>query len=181
MLEEIKTNDCKNEVFWYAIYTMPRSEKKVQERLILKQITTYLPLVETIRYWTDRKKKIQIPLIPGFVFIQCEEEEIVNVLQTIGVVNVVRYLKKPAKIRDYEINNLKILSKEPCFSNVTETLNLVKGEIVEVIKGSFVGLIGRCIRIQGKHRIIIELKALEKIFEVNVPYSFLQKKIEKVA
>ena len=52
---------------WYAIYTMPRAEKKVYERLVDIGVTSYLPLVTTIRIWSDRKKKVTSPLISSYV------------------------------------------------------------------------------------------------------------------
>jgi transcription antitermination factor NusG len=164
-----------NEIYWYALYTMPRTEKKVEQRLSLKNIEIYLPLTETIRIWTDRKKKIKIPLIPGFVFIRCKQKEISEALETEGVLNVVSYLKKPAKIHEYEINNLKILINEPQFIQLNEELDISKGDDVEVIRGPFIGLIGKCIRLNGKYRIIVEIKALDKKIEVSVAYSFLKK------
>jgi transcription antitermination factor NusG len=165
---------------WYALYTMPRTEKKVEQRLLQKNIEVYLPLIDTVRIWTDRKKKIQSPLIPSFIFIYATDEEIIHSLNTTGVLNIVRYLKKPAKIREYEINNLKILLKEPDFVDIHEPVDISEGEDVEVIRGVFTGLVAKCIRRKGKHQVIIEIKALEKKIEVNVPLSFLQKKIQKV-
>jgi transcription antitermination factor NusG len=164
---------------WYALYTMPRTEKKVEQRLLQKNIEVYLPLIDTVRIWTDRKKKIQSPLIPSFIFIYATDEEIIHSLNTTGVLNIVRYLKKPAKIREYEINNLKILLKEPDFVDIHEPVDISEGEDVEVIRGVFTGLVAKCIRRKGKHQVIIEIKALEKKIEVNVPLSFLQKKYKK--
>ena len=164
---------------WYALYTMPRTEKKVEQRLLQKNIEVYLPLIDTVRIWTDRKKKIQSPLIPSFIFIYATDEEIIESLKTQGVINIVRYLKKPAKIKDYEINNLKILLKEPNFVDIHEPIDISNGEDVEVIRGVFMGLVAKCIRKKGKHHVIIEIKALEKKIEVNIPLSFLQKKYKK--
>jgi transcriptional antiterminator NusG len=165
---------------WYALYTMPRAEKKVEQRLQQKNIEVYLPLIDSVRIWTDRKKKIQSPLIPSFIFIYATDEEIIESLKSEGVINIVRYLKKPAKIKDYEINNLKILLKEPNFVDIHEPIDISNGEDVEVIRGVFIGLLAKCIRKKGKHHVIIEIKALEKKIEVNIPLSFLQKKIQKV-
>lgn len=55
---------------WFALYTMPRTEKKVHARLASKGVDVYLPLVTTVRQWSDRKKKVQVPLIPSIVFVR---------------------------------------------------------------------------------------------------------------
>ena len=67
MLTNSNVEDKKD---WYAIYTMPRSEKKVYNRIIESGIEAYLPLLTTVRIWSDRKKKVSLPLIPSFVFIK---------------------------------------------------------------------------------------------------------------
>ena len=55
---------------WYALYTMPRTEKKVEQRLQQKNIEVYLPLIDSVRIWTDRKKKIQSGAEGGIVFLK---------------------------------------------------------------------------------------------------------------
>ena len=55
---------------WHAIYVCSRSEKKVCENLNKKNIEAYVPVVKTIRQWSDRKKKIELPLINGYVFVR---------------------------------------------------------------------------------------------------------------
>jgi transcription antitermination factor NusG len=65
-------DDVKN---WYVIHTKPRNEKKVFEQIINKEIEVFLPLIQTVRYWSDRKKKLMIPLFPGYVFVNTNENE----------------------------------------------------------------------------------------------------------
>jgi transcription antitermination factor NusG len=56
--------------YWHAIYVSSRAEKKVCENLSNKNIEAYVPVVKTIRQWSDRKKKIELPLISGYVFVR---------------------------------------------------------------------------------------------------------------
>ncbi len=161
---------------WYALYTMPRSEKKVAERLISNGFEIYLPLLPSYRTWSDRKKKIWVPLVPGFVFVKSTENKVYESLNVQGALGILRYMGKPARVRDYEINNLRILLKEPEYVNSIEPIDITEGEEIEVIRGPFIGLIGKCIRIQGKFRIIVEISALGRVIEVNVPLSFLEKR-----
>ena len=53
---------------WYAVYTAARAEKKVKERLDQIGIENYLPLRTEYRVWSDRKKKVSVPLISGYIF-----------------------------------------------------------------------------------------------------------------
>ena len=74
---------------WYVIYTKPRNEKKVAERLQQIGITVYCPMITMIKQWSDRKKKVQIPLLNSYVFVCLEDKEREKVFQVSGVV---RYL-----------------------------------------------------------------------------------------
>lgn len=162
---------------WYAIYTKPRAEKKVLDRLSSKGFNAYLPLVTTVREWSDRKKKVITPLISSYVFVNINKDELFNTLQIQGTSGILRYLGKPAIIRDQEIENLKILMNDTGQFLKLENCFYEKGEDVEVIKGPFTGLIAKSICIQGKHRIIVEISAIGSKLEVNVPLNYIKKKI----
>jgi transcription antitermination factor NusG len=160
---------------WYAIYTKPRAEKKVFERLVSSGFNAYLPMVTSVREWSDRKKKITTPLISSFVFVNVSKELLFETLKIQGTLRVLRYLGKPAVIRDYEIENLKILMNDTAQFSTIENSVFEKGEPVEVISGPFAGLKGQSVTIQGKHRIIIEIEAIGSRLAVNVPLVFVRR------
>jgi len=162
--------------YWYAVYTMPRSEKKVEHRLLEKGFQVYLPLVSTIRMWSDRKKKVKVPLIPGYVFVQSDEKTLFETLTVQGALGVIRHLGKPARIRDYEIDNLKIMQTDASHFQAIQTTDFHEGDCVQINYGPLMGLIGRYVRLKGKYRMIVGIESLGAAFEVNVPVSFLEKK-----
>jgi transcriptional antiterminator RfaH len=92
---------------WMAVYTKPRSEKKVAERLEKAGIEVYCPLQTVIKQWSDRKKKVKIPVFPSYVFVHVGESERLTVLSDAGVMNFVFWLGKPAVIREEEIEVIK--------------------------------------------------------------------------
>ncbi len=134
-----------------------------------------MPLVTTIRQWSDRKKKVQLPLISSYVFVKTEEGNLKNILPINGVVRILKHLGKPAIIRDYEIDNLKILLSDTDKISFIENLNLKKGDSIIVEKGVFKGLIAECIQLNGKHRVIVRIEGIENIIEVNIPLSYIKK------
>ena len=77
----------KNQSRWYAVYTASRAEKKVKERLDQQGIVNYLPLRVVIRKWSDRSKKVEIPLINGYIFVYVNLLQMQKVLTTFGVVS----------------------------------------------------------------------------------------------
>ncbi|XOV91191.1 MAG: transcription termination/antitermination NusG family protein [Bacteroidota bacterium] len=70
---------------WYVLYTRPRNEKKVIQRLE-NEFEVFCPLVTTKRQWSDRKKKVSEPLFRSYVFVKVTEAERQDVLRTPGVV-----------------------------------------------------------------------------------------------
>ena len=163
---------------WYAIFTKPRSEKKVYQRMLDQQIEAFLPLVKTVRQWSDRKKTIEIPLISSYVFVYLPEKDLYKTLPIQGTVNVLKHLGKPAKIRPVEIENLRILSGTGENHQISNSINLSSGDDVEVINGPFMGLIATCLREGKNHRVVVKIDSLGSCFNVNIPLSFLRK-IEK--
>lgn len=106
---------------WFALYTKPRNEKKVAENLAALGIEVYCPLVTTIKQWSDRKKKVESPLIPSYVFVKIEEANRKDVFQVAGVVQYVFWLGKPAKIKPHEIEALKTQLAAPVVKVAIET------------------------------------------------------------
>jgi transcription antitermination factor NusG len=92
---------------WYAVYTKPRWEKKVNSLLLNKGIETYCPLNKVKRKWSDRIKTVEEPLFKSYVFVKINEDAKTQVRMTEGVVNFVYWLGKPAMVRDSEIVAIK--------------------------------------------------------------------------
>jgi transcriptional antiterminator RfaH len=92
---------------WYVVYTKPKWEKKVAEQLEQRGIECYCPLVTQVRQWSDRKKKVELPLFNSYIFVRLTEAERNLVFQSSGVVRYLFWLGKPAIVRDEEIATIK--------------------------------------------------------------------------
>lgn len=163
---------------WYVVKTTVRSEKKVNERLIKAGFKTYLPLQQTIKIWSDRKKKVEEPLIASTLFVYTTAHALVRIYPITGVSSILMYLKKPAIVQNYEINNLRILLQQDKIAASEQKLELLQGDTVQVTRGPFQGLIATAIYTGQKFRVVVELESLGTSFSVNVPKSYVRK-IEK--
>jgi len=92
---------------WYVVYTKPKWEKKVAEQLNKKGIECYCPLVTQVRQWSDRKKKVEVPLFNSYVFVRLSDSDRNLVFGSAGVVRYLFWLGKPAIVRDEEIETIK--------------------------------------------------------------------------
>lgn len=142
---------------WYVLYTKPRNEKKVTERLEQIGITVYCPLVTVLKQWSDRKKKVQTPLLPSYVFVQIEESARNKVFDVPGVVRYLYWLGKPAVIRDEEIDIMQNWLK----STVTsfEVVGIQSGSRFEIPSGPFAGKHGIVTKVE-KNNLILVLEEL---------------------
>lgn len=142
---------------WFAIYTKPKYEKKVADRLEKSGIEVYCPMVSQIKQWSDRKKKVETPLIPSYVFVNIAEKNRNAVFDIPGVVRYLFWLGKPAIIRENEILALKESLKET-FSAVAISA-YKKGDSINIAEGPFKGKEG-IIKEVGKNRVQLILKEL---------------------
>jgi hypothetical protein len=76
---------------WYAIRTRSRHEKVAARELDARGITVFLPLLTSVRQWSDRRTEVELPLFPGYAFVRVAyfSADRVRVLQASGVVNFV--------------------------------------------------------------------------------------------
>lgn len=130
---------------WYAIYTAPRAEKRVQERLNGLGVECWLPLHRSPRVWSDRIKIVEVPLFSSYLFVHCLEPELRPLLKVNGVSKIVYYDGAPAIVREKEIDAIrKFLSKAA--ENV-----LCPGDEVEVICGTLKNISGKIQRIKRNY------------------------------
>jgi transcriptional antiterminator RfaH len=118
------------------MYTKPKWEKKVAEKLNEIGIECYCPLIIQIKQWTDRKKKIEVPLFNSYVFVQLEDGDRNSVFRISGVVRYLFWLGKPAIVRDEEINIIKTSLASPNLSDVSVS-SIQVGDRIKLESGAF--------------------------------------------
>ena len=164
----------KEEDKWYALYTHPRAEKQVYQRLIEKSVVTFLPLQKTYRMWSDRKKLVEKPLLSSYIFVKTRSKHFPEVYKTQGVVKFVTFEGRPASIPQKQIDNLRLLINSDEEIEVSSE-KFVQGDNVEVVSGSLVGLTGELIRIGSKNRVIVRIDRLDQNLILKIPKTFLKR------
>ena len=92
---------------WYVLYTKPRHEKKLAERLQSEGWTVYCPLKKITNQWSDRKKVVEEALFPSFIFLQCQDKDREKVFVYASAVRYLYWLRKPAIVRSEEIESIR--------------------------------------------------------------------------
>lgn len=121
---------------WYVVYTKPKWEKKVAEKLNEIGIECYCPLITQIKQWSDRKKKVKVPLFNSYVFVQLPETDRNSVFQVAGVVRYLFWLGKAAVVRNEEIITIKESLSNSDISDVS-IVPYKKGDKVKLETGIF--------------------------------------------
>lgn len=162
-----------NEKYWYAVYTKPRWEKKVDGTLLRKGIQSWCPLQKVQRQWSDRKKIIEDPIFKSYVFVHIGSSEKLSVLQTEGVLNFVHFLGKPAIIKDEEIALIKsyLLEKDASIS-IHSLKTFYENDKVIIRHGIFMDNTGTVIR-TGSKKIYVKLESLEQVMIVEFPANYV--------
>lgn len=158
---------------WFALYTKPRWEKKIDSALIRKGIESWCPLQKVERQWSDRKKIIEDPLFKSYVFVRIDTSERVKVLSTDGVLNFVYYLGKPAVIKDEEVAIIKrYLDEKDVRISILSEEGYRDEMLVKVNHGVFMGQEGTVIR-GGKKKVYVKLETLGHVMAVEFPAAYL--------
>ena len=163
-----------NEKCWYAVYTRPRSEKRVDTLLQKKFIESWCPLQKVQRQWSDRKKIILQPLFTSYVFVHITKQQHIAVLETDGVLNYVHYLGKPAIIRNEEIQIIKKYLQEGEAEITTQSWESLEEDIkVQITEGVFMQNTGTLIK-TGKKRMFVKLESLGQVMVVEFPANYVK-------
>ncbi|HYO47389.1 MAG TPA: UpxY family transcription antiterminator [Gemmatimonadota bacterium] len=160
---------------WYACRTRARAEKKVDRLLTAAGVTSYVPLIERLRKWSDRSKQVTFPLFPGYVFARFSLSSLPEIVRTPNLIEVVRVNGSPTPIRESEIESIRSLvlgahriGEEPSAHDY-----LVSGQEVRVIQGPFEGLRGILTQVRGKTRIVVRLEAIRQAVSVEMASHFV--------
>jgi len=158
---------------WYALYTNPRAEKKINERLLKKNIETYLPLQKKLHQWKDRKKWVDDPLMHSYIFVKVSEKEYYDVLNTTGIVRYVTFSGKAASIPEWQITAMKqLLESGHDFEVATEEFQ--QGDSVKVISGALTGMQGELVSFNSEKKVIIRIDHIGHCLVVSIPISQLK-------
>ena len=114
---------------WFVVYTKPRNELKVSQRLSVLGVENYTPTKIEVRQWSDRKKKILVPLLPSMVLVSIHEKEVNKVFEVPGVVRYLFENQKRAEVSNEQVLAMNYYLENTYYSNKKE---LAVGETVKV-------------------------------------------------
>ena len=153
---------------WYAIQTRPRHEKSAVAELDQKGIVTFLPLVTEVHRWSDRRKKVVLPLFAGYAFVNIVPVPAtrVSVLRTNGVLSFVGSHNQGAPIPESQIEGIRsLLANKIPFS---PHFFLKVGQRVRIRGGCLEGVEGILIRHNGDQRLVLSVDMIQRSLAISI-------------
>ena len=142
----------------------------------------FLPKYKSVREWSDRKKEVEQPLFPGYLFCRFDYTRRRPVVVTPGVLQIVGCGRTPMPIEDREIEAIQIAVASGIPSQPWPYLEV--GEKVRIHTGKLSGLEGILVNFKGNHRVVLSVSLLQRSVALEVDLSWvtsLEKRSEKKA
>ncbi len=161
---------------WYAVHTKSHFEQKVFDGFCGKSVEAFLPRCQVMSRRRDRRKKILVPLLPGYVFVRTDlnSSEYLDILKTVGVVRMVSFKGKPVPAKDEEIDSLTILDGTD--RTVQNRAYMKSGDLVMIMEGPLKGLIDFYLRHKGKSdKVVVSIELLRRSLAVEMEDWALEK------
>lgn len=149
---------------WYVVYTKPKWEKKVAEQLNLKNVECYCPLITQVKQWSDRKKKVEVPLFNSYVFVHLEESQRNLAFLSAGAIRYLFWLGKPAIVRNEEIETIKKWLDSSQINEITVESYQV-GDKIKVVSGPFANQ-AAVVKDVSKNHYILVLESLGYVLKM---------------
>lgn len=133
-----------------------------------KGIENYLPIFREIHRWKDRKKVVEMPVFPGYLFTRLVDSSgsRLAVLRTEGAVRILGQGERIEPVSDKEIEALKFLlqSHTRCLAHPL----LREGAWVRVKRGALKNLEGLLVRVKNQTRLVLSINLLSQSVSTEV-------------
>ena len=157
---------------WYAAYTRSNHEKRIAMQLEERAVEHFLPLYSSVRRWTDRRIRLELPLFPGYVFVRFALGDRLRVLQIPSVVRLVGINGQPTALPDAEMEILRSRLSERSWAEPCPFLT--NGRRVRVKTGPLAGLSGILVRRRSGLRVVISIDLIARSIIADVDSADLE-------
>lgn len=153
---------------WYALHTQARHEKTVERRLREQGMETFLPVSQELHAWSDRKKKVEVPLFNCYVFVRCtlSAQDRMRVYQVDSVHGFVGARGVGSPIPDEQIEAIRIVLAQASPWRTHPFLKV--GQRVRVRGGALDGVEGVFLSENGDHSLVISVDAIQRSMAVRI-------------
>jgi transcription antitermination factor NusG len=156
---------------WYALYTRSRFEKKMLGELTDRNIEVFLPMREVLSRWKDRKKRVWLPLFPGYIFVNHinTPENRYKILNIPGAVRFVGHEGRAEPVPEEQIQSVRKFLESKIAMDPYPYLK--KGSRVEIVAGPLKGIQGILVKKRGRFRFVLQVDLIRQAVSVEIDAS----------
>ena len=156
---------------WYALYTRSRFEKKMLSELTDRKVEVFLPMREIISRWKDRKKRIWVPLFPGYIFVNHIDTPD-NRFRILNIPGAVRFVGNEGHAEPIpEAQILYVRKFLEASISIDPYPYMQVGTRVEVIAGPLKGIHGILVEKRGRFRFVLQVDLIRQAVSVEIDAS----------
>jgi transcription antitermination factor NusG len=157
---------------WYAFKVRTGGELRLRTSLEQKGFQIFLPTYLEVRKYSDRLKKVDAPLYPGYLFSRLDMADRLPILTTPGVESVVSIGGVPQPVDDSEIESiLRVVDSE---SSAMPWPFLRVGDRVRIVYGALCGVEGFLVRVRDKDRLVLSCNLLQRSIAVEMDRTYVK-------
>jgi transcription antitermination factor NusG len=160
---------------WFAIQVRSMQERLVNSHLNQRGYVTFVPFRTKCKQWSDRSKKQQVALFPGYLFCKLDPANRLPVLMAPGVIQIVGNGKVPVAVAPEEIRAIQTIIE----SNVeVERWPYIEvGEWVRVAEGPFEGFEGSVVQVRNRYHLVISVAVLQQSIAIVIDRSDVERTV----
>jgi transcription antitermination factor NusG len=157
---------------WFALQVNSRKENWIFAHLVGQGYECFWPKFKSVRQWSDRRKEIESPLFPGYLFCRFNPLERLPILKTPGVMEIVGCNRKPIPIDEQEIQAIQRMMESSLVRQPWPYLEV--GERVRIQSGALRGLVGILVALKGNYRLVLSVTLLKRSVAVEIDAAAVQ-------
>jgi transcription antitermination factor NusG len=157
---------------WYGLRVRTLGEPKLKEILRHKGYEVFLPTYVNVRRYTDRIKKVNEALFPGYLFCRLDAKHRLSILTTPGVESIVSVAGVPQSISEEEIDAIRKVVDSGALAIPWPYIQT--GDRVRIEIGSLRGIEGLLVGVRGGERLILSIHLLQRSIAIEIDRTWVR-------
>ncbi len=153
---------------WFAVQTRPRHEKRVALELKEKGVEVFLPLLQAIHQWSDRRRQVELPLFSSYLFVRLQEQrrQRITVLHTQGALRFIGPRGMGVAVPEDEIEAVQTLLRERIAFTACPFVNI--GQKVRIRGGSLDGVRGILVAVNDDRSLVVSVDSIQRSLQFRI-------------
>ena len=157
------------EPYWHALHVRQKYERTISARLDELGIENLLPLTKVLRAYKSQKRRVIVPMFPGYIFLNIQPIKRHQIIHLKGVYGYVKIGREYQRVHDQEIANIRLLVENmDIYRDMRPEAYIRRGSLIDVTEGPLCGMRGLVTGNTG-NRILVSLDSIQTAISISLP------------